>query len=112
KPRLRTNYLFYVEDLTPAELGRVLGRLGGPEDTQFDRKRPAAGQFAGSDYNVVLTRMTADHRKVLSAYLGADPRQVKALPAGPLGVDLRKPLSEQTADQVVGALASGRSAGR
>src|SRR5262249_43294775 len=106
-PKLRTNYLLYLEDLTPAELGKVLERLGGPDDTRFDAKKPTLGQFAGSDFNVVLFRMTAEHRKILTQHVGVDLRPLGAKMTGPLGVDLTRPLAEQTADQVVGALSTG-----
>jgi hypothetical protein len=91
----------------PAELGALLEWLAGPEDTNFDPKKPTLGQFAGSDYNVVLFRMTAEHRKLLLRYLGVDLRQTGGTPTGPLGVDLSRPLAEQTTEQVVSALSSG-----
>src|SRR5262249_53571102 len=80
-PKVRTNYFLYLEDLTPDELGKVLERLSGTEDTFFDKKKPTLGQFAGSDFNVVLFRMTSEHRKLLSRYLG---------------VDLSRPVAEQS----------------
>ncbi|MBI1913430.1 MAG: hypothetical protein HYS12_01540, partial [Planctomycetes bacterium] len=106
-PQFRTNYFVYLEDLTADELGKVLEGLGGPADTHFDPKKPALGQFAGSDFNVVLFRMMPEHRKFLSLYLGVDLRQTGGKTPVPVGVDLSRPLAEQTADPVVGALATG-----
>ena len=57
--------------------------------------------------NEPVFRMTAEHRKVLLRYLGVDLRQTGDKPTGPLGVDLSRPLAEQTADQVVGTLSTG-----
>src|SRR5207253_9349879 len=85
KPNLRTSYLLYIEDLTPDEVGKLLERLSGTEDTVFDPKKPTLGQFAGSDFNVVLFRMTAEHRERLLLYLGIDPRQTGGKGTGPLG---------------------------
>ncbi len=107
-PRLRTNYLLYLEDLTPAELGRVLAGLGLEEAHSGPKKAP--GPFAGADPNLVLCRMTADHRKNLARFLGTDPRPVppRRDGAGPPPVDIRRPLAEQTAEQVAAALGGER----
>jgi hypothetical protein len=106
-PKWKVNYAFYLEDLTPEDLGRVLARLSSRADTVFDARRPHGGQFAGADANLVVCRMTTDHRKRLTQMLGADPKQVPGKQSRSSGVDLRRPLAEQTAEQVTAALSAG-----
>lgn len=72
KPKLRSHYLLFLEDVTPAELGRILEQLGQ------DNPRQAPGPFAVADANLVLVRLTLDHRKKLALYLGSDPRPLAA----------------------------------
>jgi hypothetical protein len=105
KPGLRSHYLLFLEDVTPAELGRILEQLGQ------DKPAKAPGPFAVPNANLVLLQLTPDHRKKLSLYLGADPRPIP-LPTGKFGVDLRKPLAEQTADQVLGKFGSRPASGK
>jgi hypothetical protein len=99
KKSLKTHYAFYMEDLTPEELSRLLQDLGA-EDKKVDPKQ----RFN----KIIINHLTPADRKELCSLLGVDP---KALPAkggqqkGPLGVDLTKPLSKKTEEQVADALA-------
>ena len=79
KPKLRSHYLLFLEDVTPAELGRILEQLGQ------DNSRQAPGPFAVVDANLVLVRLTQDHRKKLALYLGADPRSLASAARSPAG---------------------------
>ena len=107
-PRLKTNYVLYVEDLTPNEVTRLLQQLGG-EDKKAEAKRRGDGQFD----MVVVNQLTKDDHKELSELLGVNPTQFQPTrPAAPLGVDPRKPLSENTADQVTAILAGQGGAPR
>jgi hypothetical protein len=92
-PKAKTNYVLYVENLTPEELIRFVQEIGA-EDRKAAAKKPADAHFD----RLVVTRLTKRDYKELSDLLGIDPSHVE--PTGPLGTDLRKPLQEQTADQL------------
>lgn len=100
KLQSNTNYLVYVENMTPEEVARFLQRIGS-EDARHAAKKPAEAQFD----RLVLTRLTSQNHKELSALLGADSTAKEPSPKGPLGADPRKPLSEETARQVSQSLA-------
>jgi hypothetical protein len=94
--RLKTNYVLYAEDLTPAELTDLLAQLG--------REDKGSGLFD----SLLVNAMTAAHRQELSKLLGVDLKQLQLQSSrgkAPLGVDIRKPVSAGTADQVAAALA-------
>lgn len=95
KHKLRVPYVVYVEGLAPEQLVRLLKDLG-VRDRKAEERRAGEGAFD----QLVLMPLTADDRKELVALLGVDPTQPVAKPKGPLGVDVRKPLSESTAAQV------------
>jgi hypothetical protein len=99
KAQWRTNYVVYLEGLTPDEWAGLLRQLG--QDDAKAARRPAERQFDG----LVLTRLTPRDHKELADLMGLDPTRTSPKPAGPLGTDLHKPLSEQTAEQVAQALA-------
>jgi hypothetical protein len=99
QPKWRTNYVVYLEGLTPDEWARLLRQLA-QEDAKGAHK-PTDRQFDG----LVLTRLTPRDHKELADLMGLDPTRTSPKPAGPLGTDLHKPLSEQTAEQVAKALA-------
>lgn len=99
QPQLKTNYVVYLDNVTPEELAKLLQPLG-QEDAKADKKKPAYGQFLSTDANLVVCPMGLEHRRKIVGYLGADPRQARA--TGPLGVDLTRPIAEQTADQLTG----------
>jgi hypothetical protein len=95
KPLWRTNYVLYSEGMTAAELALLLQQIGAdkhPADNPFD--------------HLVVRRMTERDHKELSDLLGVDPVQMKpSKETGALGVDPRKPVSDQTAAQLAAALA-------
>jgi hypothetical protein len=99
QPKWRTNYVVYLEGLTPDEWAGLLRQLV-QEDAKGARK-PTDRQFDG----LVLTRLSPRDHKELADLMGLDPTRTSPKPAGPLGTDLHKPLSEQTAEQVAQALA-------
>lgn len=100
KQKWRTNYVLYVENLTPEELTRFVQQIG-IEDRKSSAGKPAEAQID----RLVLTRMTVQQRKELSTLLGIDPTATAPSANGPLGTDLRKPLSDLTAQQLSRALA-------
>jgi hypothetical protein len=96
--RLRTNYVLYAENVTPEEVERVLRQVSREDKT--DPKKKGDGLLE----RAVLSRLKpADHAE-LAKLLGEDLSRQEPRPTGPLGVDVRKPLSEQTAEQVKRAL--------
>jgi hypothetical protein len=102
-PSLKTVYLVVLEDVTPDELARLLAKVAN-DDPKMDRKNPLFGQFASTDPNLVVCRMTPDMRKRMAPFVGGTELRPVERPTGPLGVDLTKPLSEQTPDEIAGTL--------
>jgi hypothetical protein len=96
QPLLKTNYIIFAEDVASEDLAAVLY-----EANVLDHKgKPSEAQLA----HLVLTRLSKEHHKQLSDLLGVDPISVPPRPAGPLGMDPHKPLTELTAGQVADAL--------
>jgi hypothetical protein len=91
----RTNYVLYIENITPEELTRFVRQIGS-EDRKIATSKPAETQLD----RLVLSPLTTQHRKELSALLGIDP-----IATGSLGTDVRRPLSEFTARQIGSTLA-------
>jgi anti-sigma factor RsiW len=100
KGRGKTNYVLYTENVTPEELLKALQEIN-EDDQKAEAKRRGDGEFD----LLVLNRMaTTDHQE-LSRLLGVDPTKLQpAKSKAPLGVDIRKPLAERTAEQVVQSL--------
>lgn len=107
KLKWRTNYVLYLENLTPEQVTRFLQQIGG-EDRKLANGKAEEEQID----RLVLTRMTAQQRKELSTLLGIDPTAARPAATGPLGVDPRKPLADLTAQQVALALAGQGSTPR
>jgi hypothetical protein len=95
KLRWRISYVLYMENVTPEELTQFLQQIDA-EDHKKVGGKPSEAQFD----RLVLTYMTAGHRKELTTLLGVDPTS-----AGPMGNDSRNPLADATARQVEQALA-------
>ena len=96
---LKTHYAFYSEDLSPEDLTGILQALGA-DDKKTDPKQ----RFN----KIVINHLTPANRGELCTLLGIDPRATPTKAAkqkGPLGVDITKPLSKKTEEQVADALA-------
>jgi hypothetical protein len=101
KPLWKTNYVLYSEGMTAAELASLLQQIGAD-------KHPGENPFD----HLVVRRMTERDHKELSDLLGVDPVKVQpSKETGALGVDPRKPVSDQTAAQLEAALAGQGRAG-
>jgi hypothetical protein len=100
KLKWRTNYVLYVEDVTPDEVIRFVKQIGA-EDRKSAGGKPTELRID----RLVLTRMTAQQRKELSTLLGVDPTIPPARTTGTLGADPSKPLADLTAQQLGQALA-------
>ena len=98
-PTQKTNYVIYIENVTPEELANLVRQFGAEDKNGNDK--PAENPID----RLVLTRMTPQHHKELSVLLGIDPTESAPSPKGPLDTDPHKPLSELTAEQVGKALA-------
>jgi hypothetical protein len=102
----KTNYVVYIENLTPEEVMRFT-QLLGVEDRKMARK-PVDGQLD----RLVLTRLTASDHKELTTLMGLDPTVTEPAPEKQPETDPRKPLSDLTAEQVGQALAGQGGARR
>jgi hypothetical protein len=101
KPRLRTDYALFAENLTAEELAGLLERVG-TADRRGGARSPSDQRFDGP---VVVAPLNQLDRRDLIDLLGLDPLRVRPRPAaGPLGTDLHRTLAEQTAEQVARAL--------
>ncbi|MFL5242815.1 MAG: anti-sigma factor family protein [Gemmataceae bacterium] len=103
-PKLKTNYVFYLEDLTPVELVKVLEQLGS-EDKRVEDKQKNEGLFD----KLIVDPMVETHHKQLAQLLGVD---LRGKPKPPVSVDPKKPLSESTGNQVAQNLAGQGGAPR
>jgi negative regulator of sigma E activity len=91
--RTRTDFLLYADDLEPEELASILRQLGS-EDKKLASVRLQDGVFG----RLVLNPL---RQRDLASQLGVDAGLVSPEPkTAPLGVDIRKPVSETTAEQV------------
>lgn len=98
--RVKADYALYTDALTADELAKVLEHLGRA-DKQAEAKRHGDGQFD----RLFLWPVSAADRKELNALFGVDTSSAPpAKPRAPLGVDVRKPVAEDTAAQVVQSL--------
>jgi hypothetical protein len=76
-------------------MANVLGTIGA-NDRKAETRRKGSGLFN----ELFVLDMTNDDHKELCNLLGQDPVKFGPPPKGPLGVDLRKPISSGTASQV------------
>ncbi len=98
--RRRTHFVVYLENVTPDELASLLQHAAG-EDRKAEAKKKGDGQLDA----VVLNPLTDADRQELCRLLGVKGSKLPDPPSGPLGVDLHKPVSEKTGDQIANALA-------
>jgi hypothetical protein len=79
KPRLKTNYAIFLEDLTGEEVARVLARVGSDDRKAAQAKPKPDGQFS----KMVVNRLSDADRKELSDLLRADTRPPRPETARP-----------------------------
>jgi hypothetical protein len=96
KSRWKTSYLLHVENITPAELVDLLRQVHVKD--KKTAKTPDELLFR----DLVVSKLTSLDRKELIDLSGVD---LLDNAVGPLGVDLRTPIANQTADQLALALA-------
>ena len=100
--RLKTDFAIYTEGLTGEEMAKILGKIGR-DDKQADAKKRGDGLFD----KVLILPLT--DRKELTNVLGVDPLPPPAKPKAPLGVDIRRPVADGTATQVIESLEGQRA---
>lgn len=94
------NYLIYTDQVTADELGKLLAQLG-QEDKKAETQRRGSGQFN----NFTIDAWKPTEQLWLTRSLGEDLMQpARPQPATPAGVDVRKPVSAGTSDQVAQTL--------
>jgi hypothetical protein len=94
RTKVKTNYVFYADDLTPDEVAAIIRYLS-EEDKKAEAKQKGDALFEG----LVVNRMSESDHKDFLQLLGIEPR-----PAAKPSLDPKKPLSETTGDQVAGAI--------
>src|SRR5262249_17681729 len=99
--KIKTNFVLYVEDVAPEELLKALRQVAS-DDRSAEVKRKGDGQFD----SIVLNRMTDGDREELCKLLGVKAKKLPEMaPAtGPLGTDVRKPVTDKTGDDITKAL--------
>jgi hypothetical protein len=93
--RLKTNFVLYVEDVTPDELVQLF-QHAATEDRKAEKLKKGDTQFEA----VVINKMTDADSEELCKLLGVKAKKLPDPPSGPLGTDIRKPLSEKTGDEI------------
>jgi hypothetical protein len=107
KLKWRTNYVLYLENVMPEELTRFVQQIG------LEDRKSAAGKPAEMRIDrLVLTRMTAQHRKEITSLLGIDPTTTASRTTVASAADPRKPLSDSTSNQGRQSTAGQGSAAR
>ena len=102
--KIKTNFVLYVEDVTPDELVQLLQSVAA-EDRKTDKTKK--GDFLIEA--VVVNAMTDADREELCKLMGQKGRKLPDPPSGPLGTDVRKPVADKTADDIAKSL-TGQSA--
>jgi len=101
KQRLRTDYGLFVENITPGQAVAVL-KATGVADRNTATKKASELRFDGS---LVVKPFSRWDRKELWDLLGVDPVLTRpAAPAAKVDVDIHRPLSDDTSEQVKAAL--------
>jgi hypothetical protein len=98
--KIKTNFVLYVEDVTPDELVQIFQHAAA-EDRKAEKVKKGDGQFEA----VVINKMAEADREELCKLLCVKAKKLPDPPSGPLGVDIRKPLSEKTSDDIAKSLA-------
>lgn len=91
-------YVVFSEDLTAAEWVAALDRIGAA-DRRAEERKPGDGQFEA----MTLMALATSDQKDLASLFGTDVSQPVAKPKTS-NIDVRKPLADSTAQQIVDAL--------
>jgi negative regulator of sigma E activity len=99
KKKQQIEYLFYTEAMTAKEVTALLEQLG-LEDKKAEQKKSGEGQFD----NFVLAPFQAADLEKLARLLGVPTSQLKPPARKEAGVDIRRPISENTGAALADAL--------
>jgi hypothetical protein len=97
--KIKTNFVLYVEDMTPDELVQLFRDAAG-EDRKAEKLKKGDAQFEA----VVINTMAEADREELCKLLGVKGKKLPDPPTSPLGVDIRKPISEKTGEDITKSL--------
>jgi hypothetical protein len=97
--KIKTNFVLYVEDITPEELVQLFRDAAG-EDRRAEKVKKGDTQLEA----LVINTMADADREELCKLLGVKGKKLPDPPTGPLGVDIRKPISEKTGDDITKSL--------
>jgi hypothetical protein len=107
KPQFRHDFALFVENITPADLVTLLRTVARADRLAGERKT-SEKRLGGA---LVVREMSEWDQKELADLLGVDPVRVRPAPAPRKpGLDIRKPLSEQTGADVADVLDGKRAA--
>lgn len=99
-PQFTHHYGLFLENVTADDLTELLAAIG-KLDREAGEKKASEQRFDGS----LVVKVASSHdEQELTALLGVDPIRVRPAPPKPSGIDLRRPLSDQTEAQVEGVL--------
>ncbi len=106
KKKQLTEVLFFTESLTPEEFSQVVEQLG-VDDKKLEARKAGDGIF---DKFVLAPFLSGDLDK-LARLLGVTSGHLKMpRPRTPLGIDIRKPLEENTANALAQNFPKNRTA--
>lgn len=94
--KLKTSYVVFTESMTADEIAKLFSAVAAE-----DRK---AGKEAQLEKVVVLP-MSPNSQKTMAALLGLDAKNLISPKAGAAGVDIQKPITDDTASALARALA-------
>jgi hypothetical protein len=99
KPLYRNDFAIFAENVTPAQLVRLLARLGIADRTPPADKKSPEPRFEGT---VVVQPWSSWDRSELASLLKANPSPVPPRPAPRApDVDIHKPLPEVTENEIL-----------
>lgn len=109
KPQWKSSYFLVLEDVTPDELTALLEALADA-DRKGEPKKPNEPTVTVLPGRMVLSRLNKTDQRDLADHLGVELAPLPPAKAnGPLGVDLTRPLADQTAEEVERRLSAGKT---
>lgn len=93
-PRLKADYVLYLENLAPEELEKILEQMGADDKKALSQKG-GADQFG----QVVILPLSATDHKELSRLLGVDPTKLDPPRRGPAGAGTNGSGGRKTIDE-------------
>lgn len=100
-------YLFYMENLRPEDIVALVDQIR-KEDVKAEKKKRRSSVLFEAEPNLIAGQLTREHRGLLATLIGKELQPVPPPSSSkkPGEIDIRKPLSEQTTEEVVAALSA------